>query len=307
MTDVTFGMIVGFPRSGTTLLRLILDGHADISCPPEPWLTTACARFLSETEVDGPAIGVRTGLGFSGIDEEDIYDALRQLTFGMHARMASEAKIHVEKSGFDIFHTETLTEVFANHGFLIAVVRHPLDTIASNITLATRLGRYLPELDPFLANHNTPAEALAAAWADRMAALERAVERFGDAAILIKYEDLVADPSTTLAPVLSLLGASPMTDTQINEVLSAPPRIGLGDWKAQGQTDVINASSGTWKKVLSRSLISRIHPLIAPLAEQYGYDLPRAGKTPDRRAAMRQVELAARMARQSRPGQASDD
>ena len=66
----------------------MLDQHPEISCRPEPWLTTACARFPDEVPTDTVPVGVRAGLGFAGIPEAEVYAALRGLIFGFHARMA---------------------------------------------------------------------------------------------------------------------------------------------------------------------------------------------------------------------------
>ena len=41
-------VIIGTPRSGTTLLRRILDAHPAIACPPETYLLSGAARFLHE-------------------------------------------------------------------------------------------------------------------------------------------------------------------------------------------------------------------------------------------------------------------
>ena len=49
----SFVVLLGFPRSGTTLLSRLLDAHPEISCPPETHLLSAASRFLSEqTEVE---------------------------------------------------------------------------------------------------------------------------------------------------------------------------------------------------------------------------------------------------------------
>ena len=34
-------LILGQPRSGTTLLGALLESHAEVHCPPEPWLLLA--------------------------------------------------------------------------------------------------------------------------------------------------------------------------------------------------------------------------------------------------------------------------
>jgi hypothetical protein len=136
-----FGLVLGFPRSGGTLLRRILDQHPEVSCPPEPWLTTACARFLEDTPSDGIPIGVRTGLGFMGIGADRVTAALRGLLLGFHAEMADGKPVWVEKSGFDVFHLDALSDLLAGHARFICMLRHPLDTIASNLDLMQRMGR----------------------------------------------------------------------------------------------------------------------------------------------------------------------
>ena len=44
-------IILGCPRSGTTLLRRLLDSHPDLSCPGETFLFRGAARFLKEDTI----------------------------------------------------------------------------------------------------------------------------------------------------------------------------------------------------------------------------------------------------------------
>ena len=49
MPDDYEGIIVlGAPRSGTTLTQRLLAAHPQIACPPETYLLRACSRFLHE-------------------------------------------------------------------------------------------------------------------------------------------------------------------------------------------------------------------------------------------------------------------
>lgn len=291
-----FGLILGFPRSGTTLLRRLLDAHPQVSCPPETWVTTACARFLQDTVVDGPEIGVRTGLGFLGVAEADIFAELRGLTFRFHERLAQGKRIWAEKSGFDLFHLAELEPLFTGHARFVALVRHPLDTIASNLDLAARLGRFLPEMAPFLARNASPAAALAAAWVDRTEAQLAMLERQGDAACLIRFEDMVADPAETLAPVFTLLGAECPDAAQIAVMMAEQPRLGLGDWKTYASAAITSAPVDRWKQALSRQAVADVVPTLAPLMDRLGYPVPRFTKRPTRAQAIRQFQMASQMA-----------
>ncbi len=86
--DAYEGVIVlGVPRSGTTLLRRLLDAHPDIACPPETNLIGAASRFLQEDRfAGGLSVGVVPGLHFCGFDEEIGPDASARLRFLVLAR-----------------------------------------------------------------------------------------------------------------------------------------------------------------------------------------------------------------------------
>jgi len=296
----TFALVLGFPRSGTTLLRRILDAHPQISCPPETWATTACARFLQDIVVDGPPIGVRTGLGFLGIAEQEIHADLRALTEKYHRRVAGGKPVMVEKSGFDLFHLTELTELYSGHARFIAVVRHPLDTIASNLDLASRLGRFLPELQPFLSAHPAPVEALAAAWVDRTEAQLALVASEGPAACLYRYEDMIAAPAATLAPVFALLGTDALDNDQIAAALQSAPRRGLGDWKTYATSGATGSPVGRWTKTLSKQAVGQIVPRLAPLMERLGYEVPRMPKRGTRAQSIKQFEIATRLMKEEK-------
>src|SRR4051794_475101 len=79
-------VILGFPRSGTTLLRRLLNAHPALCCPPETNVLNACGRFLAEHDIArGLKIGAVAGLAYSGIPEADVLGRLRALAFGLFA------------------------------------------------------------------------------------------------------------------------------------------------------------------------------------------------------------------------------
>lgn len=290
-----FGLVLAFPRSGGTLLRRVLDQHPEVSSPAEPWLTTACARFLHESPSDTVPIGVRSGLGFAGIAEAEVYAALRGVLFGFHAKMAAGKPVWVEKSGFDLFHLEALSDLLAGHARFIGLVRHPLDVITSNLDLAQKMGRFLPEMQPWLTRYPAPVEALAAAWADRVTALLDVVEG-NAAACLIRYEDLVADPVATLDKVCDLLGVARQDAGAWSAAVAAPGRVGLGDWKAAGAAGFSPASVGRWQRSLSRRVAGGLMAHLRAPMERLGYAPLPVPRKPTRDEALRQFSAAARLA-----------
>ena len=304
MSAVRFGLILGFPRSGGTLIRRILDQHPEISCPPEPWLTTAAARFLAGTPSEGIPIGVRTGLGFMGIAEDEVMAALRDLIFRFHGQMAAGKPVWVEKSGFDVFHLATLSDLLAGHAKFICMVRHPLDVIASNLDLMQRMGRPMPEMLPYLARFPAPVAALAEAWAERTTALLDFAEGRPDA-MTYRFEDLLAHPEATLAAILDLLGVARLTLSQIAAAVGAPTRPGLGDWKTLSEAALNPAPVGRWHKAISRRTAGALMARLGPVMARAGYEPLPVPRMPSRADAIRQFGAAARLA--ARPANGAGD
>jgi len=105
--DVKPGIIIlGAPRSGTTLLRRIVDAHPHIACPGETFLLRSCARFLrSETIANDLDYGIAGGMAALGVGMEAIHDRLRAIVediHGQHARKAGKRR-WAEKTAVDAF------------------------------------------------------------------------------------------------------------------------------------------------------------------------------------------------------------
>ena len=293
-------VIIGYPRAGTTLLSRLLGAHPDVSAPPETGLMTAAARFLSEqTEVEGPPIGVLTGLSFSGIEPEDVRAALREMVFSFHERIAGGRPIWVDKTGTDIFHLETLAELLSGHVRFICIVRNPLDIVASNMDLAAAMGARLKELFEATRRYNNPVEGFARSVADRHEALDRFVADQGDQAHLVQYEKLVQEPHAEIRRLLDFVGIEADADELVARALGDDAPIGLGDFKIDGTRTLRPPQKNGWRKRLPPGSPARIIPILAPWMEKHGYDVPKAPKSPTREDAVRQFTFAAQMKRRA--------
>jgi len=292
----TFALVLGFPRSGTTLLSRLLDAHPQISCPPETCLTTACARFLHEDVTDGLPIGVLAGVGACGVDEGMLLNPLRDLVRSVHRRIATGKPVMVEKSALDIFHLERLELLFSGHAKFILARRNPLDVVTSVRELSDELGVFLDELRPWINGCESELVAYAQAWVERNAALDGFAERHSHDCVDYRFEDLLTSPGSVLQRITDLLGVEPYTDTSISAALQKDMKVGLGDWKVYQQRALDPSRAGRWRSQLSRAALARLVPVLAQSMCAMGYEPPPEPAVPSRKTAVKifQIQNSAR-------------
>ena len=301
-------VILGFPRSGTTLLARLLDGHPDISAPPETGLLSAAGRFLVElSDVEGPPIGVITGLGFAGVKAEEIYASLRHMIFEFYDQIAVGRKIVVEKTATDIFHLERLEPMLVGHVRFICLTRNPLSVIPSNIELSQTMAARLPELFALTRGWNSEYDGIAHAWINRQTALDDFSARHPDDCFNLRYEDLVASPDQVLRDILKFSGLTSGLENAPQHMVAAAfsetARIGLGDFKIHETAGLRPVVENAWRKRVPGAVASRIIPLLADMMMKHGYTVPKVAPAPTRDITMRQFEMAARLRRQVPPAQ----
>src|SRR5262245_65217917 len=127
-------VVLGVPRTGTTLLRRLLNGHPDICCPGETFLLASAARFLRPDYVsDGIEYGVLAGLAAAGIPREQALASLRGLVVDSFQRIAARAgkPRWASKTAIDAFYLPEIESLMAGHARFVCLVRHGLDTALS--------------------------------------------------------------------------------------------------------------------------------------------------------------------------------
>ncbi|MCA9716395.1 MAG: sulfotransferase [Myxococcales bacterium] len=277
MTDSATGeapgiVILGAPRSGTTLLRRLLDAHASIACPPETFLLGAAARFLhEETFAHGLRIGVLLGLGYAGFDQGEVLGRLREFTFGFlrdHARAQGKPR-WAEKTAFNAFHVPAIRRLCQGHVRFVCIHRHGLDVALSLEELVQKTGGYVDELHRYIRQYPEPLEAFARAWIDSAGALAQLAED-DEHALAIRYEDLTRDPEGTLRGVLDFLG-EPWDDGLIERALGGTGGVGFGDWKTYGRATIDSSSVARWRG-LPLPVRSKLAALCNPTLERLGYE-----------------------------------
>ena len=300
-------MVLGAPRSGTTLLRRLIDAHPSIACPGETNVLTSCGRFLrTEWIAEGVRIGVLDGLGYTGFSRDDVLTRLREFAFSFHREFATrQGKPRwASKTAFDAFYVEEIEQLCGDHAYFVCIQRHGLDVACSIEELCDKNGVYLKELHEYIIRYRAPLEAFAHTWVDLAQSIDAFARRHPDNALLVSYEDLVAQTDTTMARIMEFVGER-WDPSQVERALQNRGALGLGDWKTYGRTAVDSGSIGRWRE-LSRETISRLGAICNPTLVQCGYEPVDVEAAPSADEARRRYEVGLLVQRLNREPDRAD-
>lgn len=237
--------VICHARSGSTLLRFLLDTHPELACPPETNLPALCAQLATVWSlIEGAPLSANRG------DEPpEIPDAaIRGIRDTMDVMIGSyldrrKKQRYCDKSLGTARFSELLLRVYPQARF-ICLYRHPMDVIASGLE-ACPFGLQGFGFDPYIAE--TPGNAvlaLARYWADNAAVVQEIEARYPEHCHRVRYEDLVADPERTAAEIFSFLGAAPAPGVSTACFSSDRERYGPGDYKIWRTSRITDASVG---------------------------------------------------------------
>ncbi|WHI48264.1 sulfotransferase family protein [Microbulbifer sp. JMSA004] len=266
--------VLGHPRSGTTLLRRLLNLHEAIASPPETHLFSACARFIDRDHTaDGVDMGVLSGLNFAGFDDEVVLQELREFAFGFLNRFAERQgkRRWAEKTAFDIFYLDSIERILEDQVFYLGIIRHPLDVAVSSVEFCDAAGVYPKVMHSYIKEYPRPIEAFVNSWIETTQSLLSLGERQEDNCLIVRYEDLVTDTEEVLAQIFSVLGEA-FDKSILSNGFSGSEVIGFSDHKSYQRKIVDTESLSKWKGLPS-PLISQVAEKLNPLLEVCGYDL----------------------------------
>ncbi len=194
MSDPPF-FILGAQGSGSTLLRLMLDSHENIAVPPETGvmrLVTA-HRWVPFWELGGDWHD-RLGLTADDVDRRlaEFYGRM----FSDYAESQGKRRWG-EKTPFHVWHVDEIRSLFPDASFVV-IVRHPLGSIASAVR---RFDRRLPKAT--------------AHWLGTTREVVRQAAVVGDRMCLVRYEDLIREPTAVMGELLDRLG-EPWSDAVVS-------------------------------------------------------------------------------------------
>ena len=280
--------VIGCPRSGTTLLTLMLSAHSRIAIPPETRFLLRVFRrrrsFGDLAEKSNRRRLARTlvrprGTKFRhlGLDPELVKKAVVDSPPTIGSAIGAVYRAYASDQGKARWgdkqptyfrNVDLLRALFPDARF-VHLVRDGRDCVASLKGM-----RWW--------HHGTVAAA--AMWAHSVDCARRARRRLpADAFIEVRYEDLVADPRAALERLAGFLGED------FEEAMLAPqvraerlPRRQREVWHSQTLQAVTASRTGTYAGALTSAEISLVERVAGSRLRQLGYEVGTGDEAADR-------------------------
>ncbi len=244
--------IGGVPRSGTTLLRMIVDSHSALACGPEMRLIPQiCEMYRAAKMAAIEAAGAAWAL-----EGDQVRKNFAEMISGLlePARLLSGKARIAEKTPANSAWFAELRELFPEAP-QVHVMRDGRDVVASLLGLDWRDGR---TGEPF--DFVRSARAAAAMWARQIAIAREAfaAPEAQGRVFELRYEAVIERPRETLEPLFAFLG-EPWEEQVLDFHLN--PRAGSGENEtsaSQVRKPLYRESVGRWRRDLSPTQLDEV-------------------------------------------------
>jgi Sulfotransferase family len=265
--------LLGHDRSGTTMLRLILD-RGDVAIPPE-------SMFLLDVDPGEPAEEVLRaawshprvqlwGLPAeppalpAGLNGMDAFRFAVSAPFVAYAEREGKARWG-DKTPAYIGHIDRLAEIWPNARF-VHLIRDGRDVALSVMNV------------PFGPNN---AWAAARSWAKVIRQGHKAAERYPGRVLEVRYEDLVTDPEAEIAATCDFLDLEYSPDMlAIEQTDRSKVAADQSAWFANVWGGITSAAIGKWRTELTPRQIEVFETVAGDELRALGYETSDATATP---------------------------
>ncbi|MEZ0223705.1 MAG: sulfotransferase [Alphaproteobacteria bacterium] len=268
--------LVGFPRSGTTLLDQILTSHPRIFVAEEEPVMNKLTTHLVRKFGGKPPSGslARGGVPdwllnnpcypacLADLKDGDITE-LREIFFkghGAEARMEDD-RVFIDKLPLNIRHAGFIHRVFPEAKFILAL-RHPCDSVLSCFMQQFKLN---PAMMPFLDINSS-----ACLYDEVFKLWDLYTQLLPLKAQAIRYEDVVADFRPAVSSLLEFLGVE-WNDAVLDYDKTARERNISTPSYHQVTEKIYTRASGRWQRY--RPHLQPVLEILEPHAKKHGYSM----------------------------------
>lgn len=278
-----FFFILGNPRSGTSMLRLMLNSHPQMSVPPEcgfaQWLYESyknkdhgspdvVSAYLADVcktrKFETWGMDLAYMQAFARNSHPASYAELALLVYQSYAALhGKSARVYGDKNNYYLHHLPELKQAFPD-ARLVLIVRDGRDVACSyrHVHDQHSDSRYQPDLP-------TDIRAIAEEWRDNNMAALRMMD---DKAITVRYEDLLVAPQEQLARLCEFLGLT--FDATMLEYYThndEPPEFMA--WKGKTLEAPDPENMGKFRNELTQDEIRAYESVAGEVLTRFGYPL----------------------------------
>ncbi len=251
-------IVGGFYRSGTSLVRRLLDSHSNIHCPPEiKFMKDFYGDYLKD---DLAHVRFFKTVRALGLEEGELLNV-----FGKAYIQARESaclklgkKRWADKNPENVLYLNRWDELLAGDLMFVFVVRNPLDTLASLNEI--RFKKTVP------ADFESKVLCLKDFYQNAMTY----AARYPQKSITLKYEDIVSHPVETMRILFKRLGER--YEAEVLELFHEEKRrSGIEDPKVGNTREVHSNSVDRWRSDLTKEQINMANNHLSEIIEHFGY------------------------------------
>jgi len=229
-------IVGGCPRSGTTLMRRILNNHTRIHCGSE---VKFFEDLFNNYQLDDSLKNIRFfNTARNLAQEEDIINIFGNAFVKLHEVACNKAnKVRwADKCPSNVIYLNYWEKILKESFYFIHVVRNPLDTLASLKEM--EFDKSVP------VSFNKKIDFYITYMQDGLAYEEIARDRY----FRIVYEELVSFPEQVVSRLMNFLGET-FEESQLS--FDNPSKKGIEDPKINATKAVHSSSFGRWSTILT--------------------------------------------------------
>jgi tetratricopeptide (TPR) repeat protein len=246
--------VVGFPRSGTTLVDRLLGAHPEIGVLEEkPLLERVEARFAALVGPYPDALPLA---------DRSVRDRLRALYRDDVRTLGIDAPTVLDKHPLNMKRLGLMRLLFPEAP-VVLIERHPMDVVLSCFMQDFRLNQAMARL--------TDVAEIARAYVENRRLFGALVDCLSHEPVRVRYEDLLKNPRRGLGPVLTAVGLGWTPEMDDFQTVSVNGKVVRSASYAQVTETVTDRSIGRWRRYHTH--LSEAERILGADCEDLGYAL----------------------------------